>query len=405
MGSGENKSLDYYLKPNKFIRDHAHEYVFITDFELSLVDTIEFQRLKDVRQLTCQHVYPGARHTRFEHSLGVTELMRRAIDALNFNGYISNRPFESIDNQLKFNGTLAALLHDVGHCPFSHPGEREFDRDDVWQKLYTDIEERLPGTSIQQQLKPLDIRESEGKQSLTEKELKKLRQKYPGAIHEQLSCCVILENLYDRLAQVKSDSEQQIYVDFELICRCILGLEYDTSLDVYTSSQDDFHNNQKKNIIVHLINSRVFDMDKLDYIIRDSHMTGIGAQSLTPTACSKTCISTMTPLSCFPTVRCPPFKIWWTRGTSCICTCTITMLSFSQTSCIRIYSDVWRTTPGISILCCWPSSKKCFPMTQTDSWRKTFCLWMMRLQILGVFRKAICFLRERSCRKADQMVI
>lgn len=276
MGSEKNKSLDYYLKPNKFIRDHAHEYVFITDFELSLVDTIEFQRLKDVRQLTCQHVYPGARHTRFEHSLGVTELIRRAIDALNFNGYISSRPFEGIDDQLKFNGTLAALLHDVGHCPFSHLGEREFDRDDVWQKLYTDIEERLPGTSIQQQLKPLDIRESEGKTSLTEKELKKLRQKYPGAIHEQLSCCVILENLYDRLAQVKSDSEQQIYVDFELICRCILGLEYDTSLDVYTSSQDDFHNNQKKNIIVHLINSRVFDMDKLDYIIRDSHMTGIG---------------------------------------------------------------------------------------------------------------------------------
>lgn len=277
MGSGKNKSLDYYLKPNKFIRDHAHEYVFITDFELSLVDTIEFQRLKDVRQLTCQHVYPGARHTRFEHSLGVTELTRRAIDALNFNGYISSKPFEGIDDQLKFNGTLAALLHDVGHCPFSHLGEREFDRDDVWQKLYTDIEERLLGTSLQQQLKPLDIRESEGKPSLTEKELKKLRQKYPGAIHEQLSCCVILKNLYDRLAQVESDSEQQIYVDFELICRCILGLEYDTSLDVYTSSQDDFHNHQKKNIIVHLINSRVFDMDKLDYIIRDSHMTGIGA--------------------------------------------------------------------------------------------------------------------------------
>lgn len=276
MGLRENKILNYYLKPNKFIRDHAHEYVFLTDFEVSLVDTIEFQRLKDVRQLTCQHVYPGARHTRFEHSLGVTELTRQAIDALNFNGYISGKRFRGIANQLKFNGTLAALLHDVGHCPFSHLGEQEFDRDDVWQRLYADIEEKLPGTGLQRQLKPLDIREREGRPSLTEKVLKKMRKQYPGAIHEQLSCCIILENLYDRLAQVRTDTSQQIYVDFELICRCILGLEYDTSLDVYTHNRGNYHDHQKKNIIVHLINSRVFDMDKLDYIIRDSRMTGIG---------------------------------------------------------------------------------------------------------------------------------
>lgn len=277
MGSEMGKSLDYYLKPNKFIRDHAHEYVFITDFELSLVDTIEFQRLKDVRQLTCQHVYPGARHTRFEHSLGVVELTRQAIDALNLNGYISGKPFECIEDQLKFNGTLAALLHDVGHCPFSHLGEREFDRDDVWQNLYADIEEKLMGTSLQQQMEPLDIREGKDKPAPSEKALKQMRKKYPGAIHEQLSCCIILENLYDCLAQVKEATGNLIYVDFELICRCILGLEYDTSLDVYAGDQATYQQNRKKNVIIHLINSRAFDMDKLDYIIRDSCMTGIGA--------------------------------------------------------------------------------------------------------------------------------
>ena len=277
MGSEKGKSLDYYLKPNKFIRDHAHEYVFITDFELSLVDTIEFQRLKDVRQLTCQHVYPGARHTRFEHSLGVVELTRQAIDALNLNGYISGKPFECIEDQLKFNGTLAALLHDVGHCPFSHLGEREFDRDDVWQNLYADIEEKLMGTSLQQQMEPLDIREGKDKPAPSEKALKQMRKKYPGAIHEQLSCCIILENLYDCLAQVKETTGNLIYVDFELICRCILGLEYDTSLDVYAGDQATYQQNRKKNVIIHLINSRAFDMDKLDYIIRDSCMTGIGA--------------------------------------------------------------------------------------------------------------------------------
>lgn len=277
MGFEKNKGLDYYLKPKKFIRDHAHEYVFITDFELSLVDTIEFQRLKDVRQLTCQHVYPGARHTRFEHSLGVTELTRQAIDSINLNGHISGKKFNPIEDQLKFNGTLAALLHDVGHCPFSHLGEREFNRDNVWEELYTDIEEKLSGTSLHQQLKPLDNRKKEGDPSRSENVLKQRPKKYPGAIHEQLSCCIILENLFDCLTQVKENSGNLIYVDFELICRCILGLEYDTSLDLYSTDYTIYQENLKKNVIVHLINSRAFDMDKLDYIIRDSCMTGIGA--------------------------------------------------------------------------------------------------------------------------------
>ena len=271
-----SEGLDYYLKPKKFIRDHAHGYVFITDFELSLIDTIEFQRLKDIRQLTCQHVYPGARHTRFEHSLGVTELTRQAIDALNHNGYISGKPFEHIEDQLQFNGTLAALLHDVGHCPFSHLGEREFDRDTVWEELYGDIVKVLSGSSLQKQLEPLDIREKVGKPAFTERELKKIRKKYPGAIHEQLSCCIILENLYKRLNQVEERTEGKLTVDFELICRCILGLEYDVSFDVYARDRDAYKLNQRKNVIVHLINSRAFDMDKLDYIIRDSYMTGIG---------------------------------------------------------------------------------------------------------------------------------
>lgn len=280
MYRARNKSLDYYLKSNKFIRDHAHEYVFLTDFELSLVDTVEFQRLKDVRQLTCQHVYPGAGHTRFEHSLGVMELTRQAIDTLNANGYISGKRFDRFDDELRFNAVLAGLLHDVGHCPFSHLGEREFDRDDVWEELYCDIEEKLPGSTLQLQLEPLGISEGEGRPAPKGKKLKELRKKYPGAVHEQLSCCVILENLYDRLAQVEQDTEGKLSVDFELICRCILGEEYDTSLNVYSQNRETYELNRKKNIIVHLINARAFDMDKLDYIIRDSCMTGIGTPTI-----------------------------------------------------------------------------------------------------------------------------
>ncbi len=214
MASDKMERSDYYLKPNKFIRDIAHGYVFLTDFELSLVDTVEFQRLKDVRQLTCQHVYPGVRHTRFEHSLGVMELTRQAIEALNHNGYISGKPFKGFNEQLRFNAVLAALLHDVGHCPFSHLGEREFDRDDAWIELYSDIEEKLSGSSLQLQLEPLEPRKKGDKPAPTGKKLREIRKKYPGSVHEQLSCCVILENLYDRLTQVEKDSRKTLSVDF-----------------------------------------------------------------------------------------------------------------------------------------------------------------------------------------------
>ena len=67
-------SRDYYFKPVKIIRDLVHGYVNVTYFDIKILDTIQFQRLKDIKQLTCQQVYPSAQHTRFEHSLGVLEL-------------------------------------------------------------------------------------------------------------------------------------------------------------------------------------------------------------------------------------------------------------------------------------------------------------------------------------------
>lgn len=107
------------MKDSKFIRDLVHGYVYLTKFDLALIDTPEFQRLKDIRQLTCQNVYPSARHTRFEHSLGVLELTRRALDSLNQNGILVNVGKKDdtplFSDHLIFNASLAALLHDVGH--------------------------------------------------------------------------------------------------------------------------------------------------------------------------------------------------------------------------------------------------------------------------------------------------
>lgn len=53
-------SRSYYFDPVKNIRDLIHGYVYLTKFELNIIDTVSFQRLKDVRQLTCQEVYPSA---------------------------------------------------------------------------------------------------------------------------------------------------------------------------------------------------------------------------------------------------------------------------------------------------------------------------------------------------------
>lgn len=261
-------SKSYYLTPVKFIRDIVHGYVNVTKFELKLIDTIHFQRLKDVRQLTCDQVYPSARHTRFEHSLGVLELTRQAIKNLNKNEIITfdtrdllnfERPV--ISENLQFNASLAALLHDVGHCPFSHLGEAEFDPRSVYAHLLQDVASNpdLKGSRL------VD-------------DLRKKTPKTAGAVHEQLSCIIILEKYWDLLSDltcVQKDINDGcvLRVDFELILRCILGIEYDTS-------SQRFEKNKVKNVIVRLINSKIFDMDKLDYIMRDAMLTGIGTPTI-----------------------------------------------------------------------------------------------------------------------------
>ncbi len=73
-----------------------------------------FQRLRRIKQLGLSYlVFPGANHTRFEHALGASHLMRQAINILRIKGHeITNDEAEAV--------TIAILLHDIGHAPFSH---------------------------------------------------------------------------------------------------------------------------------------------------------------------------------------------------------------------------------------------------------------------------------------------
>ena len=95
------------------IIDPIHDFVRVYDNELKIIDTSIFQRLRRIRQLSGAHlIYPGAQHTRFEHSLGVMHIASMAGHALNEKGIISVNDIQDL--------RFAGLLHDIGHGPFSH---------------------------------------------------------------------------------------------------------------------------------------------------------------------------------------------------------------------------------------------------------------------------------------------
>jgi HD superfamily phosphohydrolase len=98
------------------VRDPLWNTIRLDPTALALIDTPEFQRLRHIRQLGLAHlVYPGATHTRFDHALGVYHLARWALSILSERGEL-----ESVDAADCRLVPYAALLHDVGHYPFSH---------------------------------------------------------------------------------------------------------------------------------------------------------------------------------------------------------------------------------------------------------------------------------------------
>jgi HD superfamily phosphohydrolase len=100
----------------KVVRDLLWQNIQLEPAALRAVDTPPFQRLRYVRQLGHAFlVYPGATHTRFEHALGAYQLARRALGGLRERGQLDG--LGDADTLLI---RLAALLHDIGHYPFSH---------------------------------------------------------------------------------------------------------------------------------------------------------------------------------------------------------------------------------------------------------------------------------------------
>ncbi len=119
------------------ITDPIHKNIKFTQIEKELIDTPIFQRLRRIRQLAGAHlVYPGALHSRFEHSLGSMFLAGLSGQTLYSKDYLTDM---DIIQKLR----IAALLHDVGHGPFSHLYEEvskngvKFSHESFGQKIIT----------------------------------------------------------------------------------------------------------------------------------------------------------------------------------------------------------------------------------------------------------------------------
>lgn len=194
---------------SKKVRDNVHGNIYLDPLSLKFVDTEQFQRLRDLKQLGLTYmVYPGAVHSRFEHSLGVFSLAGEAVHRIKAQQG-SELGIDNLDIQTV---KLAGLLHDVGHGPFSHTFEREF-----------------------------------------------LRHRGIKWCHEDMSVRMI-EHIVDF---------HSIDIDAECLKK--------TTEMVTASTKHDKSGNEKHFLYDIVANGRNgIDVDKFDYIVRDSRACGLG---------------------------------------------------------------------------------------------------------------------------------
>lgn len=225
------------MKEFKRIKDPIYGYIQIpVKYMTDIVDTAAFQRLRRILQTSYSPLYSSAVHNRFVHSMGVYYLGELAVKQLI--NEINKKASLSFD--LSATGEifkLACLLHDVGHAPFSHTGEKFYlgdghDFSELHNKLAKviaspDFEADIPGDKSQ-----------------------------AAAPHEIVSAIVGLSE-YESFF---TDTE-----DKEFFARCITGYQY---------SNIKSEINNLKNCFISMLNSKVIDVDKLDYLIRDAYITG-----------------------------------------------------------------------------------------------------------------------------------
>lgn len=204
------------------IRDPIHGYCEFSEDEKKIIDSPEFQRLRNIKQLGPVYlIYPGALHTRFEHSLGVCHLAGLVASTIN------NDSRGTISAENITNLRLASLLHDIGHGPHSHVSEMAYDTICTYEVPIGDI--------------------IEGKASNKEH------------LHE-----TICRNNANKVLE-------RIYSDYNL---------FDKVTGLITKSTTI-------NPILRDILSSSLDIDKQDYLLRDSYYCGVEYGRFDPVRLSK----------------------------------------------------------------------------------------------------------------------
>lgn len=230
------------MKEYKRLKDPIYGYISIpTQYMNGIIDTAGFQRLRRIIQTSYSPLYSSAVHNRFVHSMGVFHLGEIA----------STQVISEIEKKFEFDFNvkrigeifmIACLLHDVGHAPFSHTGEEFFLDDD---KKFTGIHNKL-----------IEVVKSE-----------KFAEDVPqektaaAAAHEIMSSIVGLISFQDFF---RNENEREFFA------RCITGYKY----------SEKSNENEIRNCFIQLLNSKVIDVDKLDYLIRDAFITGFDTVSI-----------------------------------------------------------------------------------------------------------------------------
>lgn len=247
------------MDSHKRLKDPIYGYIDIPiSFMNNIIDTAVFQRLRRIIQTSYSPLYSSAVHNRFVHSLGVYHLGRMASYQLEQEVRAKCDDVLPADILTRIGEVfrLACLLHDVGHAPFSHTGE-EFYLDSPGD--YRGLHEQLVQTVGRDSF--ADAVPVEASQS--------------AAPHEIMSAIIGLKN-FERYFK---DAEEK-----EFFACCITGYQYKGSDDTAAI----------KNCFILLLNSKVIDVDKLDYLIRDAYITGFDTvkidyqrllSSLTITSC------------------------------------------------------------------------------------------------------------------------
>lgn len=245
---------------NKSIKDAIHGYIKIEEPFWRIIDTAEFQRLKWVEQTSYRVLYPSARHDRFIHSIGVYHLGQKAIK-----GFVNNSVPEDVKIIKKYKNSflLACLLHDIGHAPFSHTCEDLFNYQQKVSKFDSKInKELLEMLKTKLEPKVYAVFENDYKYILSPKG------KSPSE-HEIMSSIIACSKFEEFLGYFRICGEE--FLDLDLTVRAIVGCTYEMK-----RGDNNEINREKgiKNCLIRLLNSSTVDVDKLDYIARDTQMSG-----------------------------------------------------------------------------------------------------------------------------------